>query len=300
MTHQKKQWREITLLVPHLWAEVLPHFLEEKGFFGLWLDEEVNRPFRLLLRAYIDEAKWEPGIDEALQEDLRKLSGLLPTAPKEIELSARLIEEENWASQWLPFFEPVKIGSVWIRPGQKPVELKVGEQEIVLDAGEAFGTGQHETTQLCLESTLRVRPSLEDDARVLDLGTGTGILAMFAARLGFKNVLALDTDRVAVEVALRNVVRNRLEPVIRVSDHTVQSVTSRFSLVLANLTAAIHEELCEEMTSRLLRGGWLVLGGILREEKAPLENLFSTKGLKLVDENSKNDWTCLTYRMPES
>jgi ribosomal protein L11 methyltransferase len=298
MTEQKKQWREIRLLVPHLWAEVLPHILEEKGFSGLWLDEEAEPPFRLLLRAYMDEATWEPKIHVALQDELRKLPHVLPTASKEIDISSRVIDEENWVSQWLSFFQPVRIGPVWVRPSQKPVDLKVGEQEIVLDAGEAFGTGQHETTQLCLESTLRLRPSLADDAQVLDLGTGTGILAMFAARLGFRNVLALDTDPVAVGVALRNVARNGLEHVIHVSHGAIQSVGSRFSLILANLTAAIHEELCEEMVSRLERGAWLVLGGILRQEKASLEQQFSTTGLRLVSESPKDDWICLTYRMP--
>jgi ribosomal protein L11 methyltransferase len=298
MTRQKKQWREITLLVPHLWAEVLPYFLEERGFSGLWVDEEAEPPQRLLLRAYMDEAAWKPKMHQALEDKLQELSRVLPTASKEIELSSRVIEEENWAAQWLPFFQPVKIGPVWVRPSQKPVALKQGEQDIVLDPGQAFGTGHHETTQLCLESTLRLRSSLGDDAQVLDLGTGSGILAMFAARLGFRNVLALDTDPVAVEVALQNVAKNGLEHVIDVSHQTIQSVASRFNLILANLTAAIHEELCEEMVSRLHRGGWIVLGGILRQEKASLEHLFSKTGLKLVTESPKNDWTCLSYRMP--
>jgi len=124
----KKQWREITLLVPHLWEEVLPHFLEEKGFSGLWLDEEAESPYRLLLRTYMDEADWKPEMWQQLDAHLRELSRVLPADAEDIDLSTRVIEDENWAAHWLPFFQPVKIGPVWVRPSQKPVELKAGEQ----------------------------------------------------------------------------------------------------------------------------------------------------------------------------
>jgi ribosomal protein L11 methyltransferase len=296
MTRGKRQWREIHLLAPRPWDEILPSFLEEKGYSGLWIDEEEGAPGRLLLRAYMDEDAWTPEAYQELEAYLKELSLILPSDARDMALSSRVIEEEDWAAQWLPFFRPLRIGPVWIRPGEKPVKLSAGEQEIVIDPGEAFGTGHHETTQLCLEQVLKLRLVLTENSPVLDLGTGSGILAMFAARLGFKNVLALDTDPAAVAVAAENVAKNGLDNIVRVSGVAIQGVESRFSLILANLTASIHRQLFKEMVSRLDDEGWLVLSGLLREESESVARLFLTSGLRLVHESPKNDWTCLSLQ----
>jgi ribosomal protein L11 methyltransferase len=153
-----------------------------------------------------------------------------------------LIDEEDWASKWLPFFQPLKIGSVWIRPSTKSVRLSESEQEIILDPGQAFGTGHHESTQLCLESMLLLRPFLEDGTPILDLGTGSGILAMFAAKIGFRNVVALDVDE------------------------SLESTEERFGLILANLSASLLQNLAEELRLHLDKDGWLVAGGFLSGE----------------------------------
>ena len=296
-TRDAKKWREITLLVPDLWDEILPEFLEEQGFSGLWLDREEVPPHRLLLRAYVDETTWKPEQQERIESHLRELSHAFPTDLQPIAFETRVIEEEDWAAKWLPFFEPLKIGPVWIRPSLRSVDVGIGEKEIVLDPGQAFGTGHHETTQLCMKALLEIGPSLEEEAPVLDLGTGTGILAMFAACLGLKNILALDNDPAAVEVARQNVARNGLEHVVRVGDQPIQFTGSRFRLILANLTATLHKELVEEMLNHLEKGGLLVLGGILTGESQGVSRTFSRKGLKLVRENTQDDWACLILEM---
>lgn len=293
----KQCWHEITLLVPHLWNEVLPHFFEEKGFAGVWLDEEGQSPHMLLLRAYLRDELWEPRILEELRAELRELSRIFAAGPYEEELSMRVIEEEDWASHWLPFFQPLKIGSVWIRPSLKNVRLSTGEQEIILDPGQAFGTGHHECTQLCLEAILLVRPSLEDEASVLDLGTGSGILAMFAAKAGFRNILALDVDPVAVETALRNISTNGLERFIEVSNEPLKSIRKPFKLILANLSAPLLQNLADELRLHLEMDGWLVVAGFLADETDALLRSFYAKGLGLAHKKIKNDWACLILKM---
>ena len=294
-----KQWREITLLVPNLWDEILPPFLEEQGFSGLWLDQEGVPPHRLLMRAYVDEAAWKPERRQRIEAHLRKLSRSFPHGGQPIAFETRVIEEENWAAKWLPFFKPLKVGPVWIRPSLRSVDMSIGEKEIVVEPGQAFGTGHHQTTQLCMEALLEFGSLVEEETSILDLGTGTGILAMFAAQLGFKDILALDNDPTAVEVARQNVAYNGLERVIRVSDELIHSVRRRFNLILANLSAALHQELAKEMVDHLETGGWLLLGGILTAEAAGLSRSFSKKGLKLVRENAKDDWACLVFKMME-
>jgi len=286
MTEGKKRWAEISLRVPRGWDEVLPGFLEEKGFLGLWIDEEGVPPHGLLLRAYMDEAAWKPETEQQLRSHLRELSRTFRIDRGATALTTRVIEEEDWVSKWLPFFQPLKIGSVWIRPSARPVPLAPEEQEIVLDPGEAFGTGHHESTQLCLESIWRLRAFLADESPILDLGAGT-------------DILALDTDPLAVEVALQNLALNGLEQAIRVSCEPFEAIGSRFSLIVANLTASIHRGLVAELKGHLNRGGWLVLGGILGNESTALSRLFQAKGLELVHESSKNEWAGLIFNLKE-
>jgi ribosomal protein L11 methyltransferase len=293
----KQRWREITLVVPHLWNEVLPYFLQEMGFSGLWLDEEGKPPYRLVLRTYLREELWEPYMHEQLEAHLRELSCIFRAGPRDGELGMRVVDEEDWASKWLPFFQPLKIGSVWIRPSAKCVPLAAGEREIILDPGEAFGTGHHESTQLCLESLLLLRPLLEDEASVLDLGTGSAILAMFAAKVGLRNILALDTDPVAVETALKNITINRLENFIRVSNDILRSIRKRFRLILANLSAPLLQDLAEELRLHLETNGWLVAAGFLTSETEALLRSFYAKGLEVTHQKKKNDWVSLILKM---
>jgi ribosomal protein L11 methyltransferase len=296
MGGDKPRWHEITLKVPHPWHEVLPYFLEEIGCSGLWIDEEVRPPNRLILRAYLPEERWKQNVQEQLLARLKALPDIFSESYQKAELSIRLIDEEDWASKWLPFFQPLKIGSVWIRPSQRSVPLSAGEQEIILDPGQAFGTGHHASTQLCLESILLLRPLLEDDTPVLDLGAGSGILAIFAARVGFRNVLALDTDPLAVETARRNFTANELEHIIRVSKASLES-TGRFGLILANLSASLHQNLAKEVSLHLNKDGWLVAGGFLADEVAELIRSFRARGLELTHQKMKNEWGCLIFQV---
>jgi ribosomal protein L11 methyltransferase len=293
----KRRWHEITFVIPRLWNEVLPHFLDEMGFSGHWLDEEKQPPHRLVLRTYLPEGLWQPAMEAQVEAYLKELSFIFPAGSQEAQVQVRLIDAEDWGSAWLSFFEPFRIGPVWIRPSRKKIRPASGEQELVLDPGEAFGTGYHESTLLCLESILLLRPWLEDEASVLDLGTGSGILAMFASRLGLKNILALDTDPVAVETATRNVTTNRLEHCIQISHEPFESIQKRFKLILANLSASLHGRLAEEFRLHLEKDGWLVAGGLLAGEGDALSHSFHTKGLELSRQKTKNDWECLIFKV---
>jgi len=295
----EKRWYEISFLVPDPWTEILPAFLQERGFSSLWIDSEKRPPFRSIMRAYILEQAWTSSLEKQLHGCLKEVSSLFSEQSEEAEIQKRVIREEDWASKWLPFFKPLKIGPVWIRPSTKTVELANGEREIVLDPGQAFGTGHHETTQLCLESMLRLRSSLEANASILDLGTGSGILAMFAATLGFKDILALDVDPVAVETARQNVSANRLSPFVEVDGVPLGSVEKRFALILANLSAPVFNIVCYQVTAHVETQGWLVVSGILADESNGVKRLWTSRGLDLVDETSKNEWVCMVFKRAE-
>jgi ribosomal protein L11 methyltransferase len=128
------------------------------------------------------------------------------------------------------------------------------------------------------------------------MGTGSGILAMFAAKLGFTNILAIDIDPVAVKTALRNITANGLEDYIKVQQDFLRPCGRRFDLILANLSLHHHQELAEEFRLCLKRGGWLVASGLLTGETDILTACFSTKDLEVSHRKAKNDWECLILR----
>lgn len=292
----RQRWYEITFLVPPVWGEALPGFLQEQGFCGLWVEDEKKPPFRTMIRTYLLEHNWSSGLERNLGIYLDRLSVFVPVADQKAIVQKRIIEEQDWASAWLPFFEPLRIGPVWIRPRGKTVVLCRGQRELIVSPGQAFGTGHHETTQLCLESILHLRPSMDDHESVLDLGTGTGILAMFAAALGLRNITAIDNDPVAVETARHNVQSNAMERFVDVSNKAIHDLPGRFRLIVANLSASMIRALCDLLSAHLDCNGWLVVSGILVKEADDIKGVLRSMGLELVQEKRKNEWACLVLR----
>ncbi len=242
------------------------------------------------------KGQWEPDIQTNLStylDQIYRLSGAIDLQP---DLEVRLIEEEDWAAKWLPFFRPLKIGTIWITSSEINVPLKEGEQKLTIDPGQAFGTGRHETTHMCMEAIVMLNPFMEKGAPLLDLGTGSGILAMFAAKNGFTDILALDIDPVAIATARENIRKNGLEKFIKTENRALNALKRRFSLILANLTGPLLLGLSKDIKNRLDQGGRLVASGFLQKETNAMMQSFSLLGLTPVYQGYKNDWGCVIMR----
>ena len=171
---------------------------------------------------------------------------------------------------------------------------------IRIDAGTAFGSGTHPTTQLCLQAIER---HLVPGASLLDLGTGTGILSIAAAKLGAGPILALDNDPAAVHVALDNVALNRVADSVRVEQGSLaQALTGEFGfaktpLVVANILAGVLIDFFEQGLTRVLTpGGWLILSGILLTQTPEIRARLQWHGLKQLAQEQMDDWVCIIAR----
>jgi len=176
-------------------------------------------------------------------------------------------------------------------------EPGAGDRVILMDPGRAFGTGHHETTRLCLEWledwTESNRP---DTMSLLDLGTGSGILAMAGALLGFGRVLAVDNDEEAVEVARENLRVNGLEGRIVLSVGSVGELEERFDVVAANLQANPLIEMAHALSERLQPEGMLVLSGILVDQGESVRSAYEEAGLLFVERRSAGEWCLLAFQ----
>jgi ribosomal protein L11 methyltransferase len=204
------------------------------------------------------------------------------------ELAAREIKEEDWLEAWKAQFVPLRIGSFLVRPTWSEARPVDGATLLVLDPGMAFGTGLHPTTQQCLEALSTIR--LERRS-VLDVGTGSGILAIAAAKRGASPVVGVDTDPLAVEAARENADRNGVA--IPVGKGSAADVPGRFDVVVANLVSPVLQQIVTDLVARMAPKGLLITAGISAPSEPQTRDVFLRAGLKLRDRTQRDDWIAL-------
>ncbi len=214
------------------------------------------------------------------------------------DLRTRVVQEADWAEAWKAFFPVLRVGRrLVIRPTWRRHDAGPNDVVIALDPGMAFGTGLHPTTRLCLAALepLAADGRLEG-ARVLDVGCGSGILAIAAVHLGAADALGVDTDPIAVEATLTNARRNRLGRRIRAREGTIPTGEPGFDVVLANLIAGVLGPLAPKLAAELRPGGWLVASGIFVDREDEVRAAFEAAGLLLTDRSVEGDWIALNCR----
>jgi ribosomal protein L11 methyltransferase len=238
---------------------------------------------------------WSRARQNELAARLRQIaSSGLNLGPGQILLKS--IRKEDWAESWKLHFKPLVIGSaLLLKPSWSRRLPRKRQAVVVLDPGLSFGTGQHPTTSFCLRQLVaRRRPRRSQSC--LDIGTGSGILAIAAARLGYAPVDAIDFDPEAVRTARANARQNGVEGRIgfRRQDLTKLSRRSarQYSLVCANLISSLLMAERERILARLRTDGLLVIAGILEREFAQVQRSFETAGLRLVASRTQNEWRC--------
>ncbi len=251
----------------------------------------------VLLHAYLPIDGREEEVRQRVAEGLWHLSSLGERFVG--ELQTRVVKEEDWANAWKDYYHVTHIGRrLVIRPSWREYTPAADEVVITLDPGMAFGTGLHPTTRMCLEQVeRRVRPGM----RVLDVGTGSGILALAAAKLGAAHVYAIDNSSVAVESATENATMNGLSDCITVVEGTLdeaqaERMAGQYDLVLANIIAHIIGALAPQLARVLAPQGVLVVSGIIEERRADAEGPLLEAGLELVEQTMIDDWLALVLR----
>ncbi len=203
------------------------------------------------------------------------------------ELAVRTVEDEDWLEAWKATVTPIHIGRFLVRPTWSDAE-EDGAITIALDPGMAFGTGLHPTTQQCLEAVSYLDL---DGLRVLDVGTGSGILAIAAAKRGAREVIGVDTDPLAVRAAKENAEANGV--VVDARCGSAAEVDGAFDVVLANLVGPVLVQVAPHLRARLRRSGSLVAAGITLQAERDVLSAFVAEGLGIVDRDERSDWVRL-------
>lgn len=300
-----KDWAEIVISTTREASEAIGEVLANCGCQGVVYDDpELYReglPLGDLIASDLTQRVGEAykviaylPVDDELERKLARIrTGInrvgeyLPLGSG--ELTSRRVAEEDWAEAWKAYFKPEIIGRVVIRPSW--IEYHPEPEQIVvdLDPGMAFGTGTHPSTRLTMQL---LQETLRPGEDVLDLGTGSGILAIAAAKLKANKVLAVDIDSVAVEVAKENIRRNRMEQLVTVRQGDLLSAApgEKFDLIVANIIAAVILEVIPDIPRALKPGGRFIAAGIIDSRADEIEKAFHQVGLAVIKRYESAEW----------
>ena len=302
MSEKTSVWFEVQISLRGHDVDVAAELLHQIGCAGVVSQDTTLDAFEppadlvpetLVLKAYFEN----PGSAEALTARvLEALAPLQQGDPGAIgPIACTAVEPMDWADGWKQNFPILPIGSrLLIVPTWEEVPEATTAEVIRLDPGMAFGTGTHETTALCLQAL--VDCPLLPGRTVLDVGTGSGILGIAAARLGAQRVVGTDIDPVACDVARENVALNAVADRFQVVDTPLQQIPGSFAVVIANILAEENARLAEPLTEHVAAGGWLILSGILQEKEGLVAAAFAKTGLTDPDIRHLGEWSCMVYR----
>lgn len=279
-----KNYKEFTITAEPFNAEILSSVLWEMEISGI--NEEVN-----CLKVFAD-------IDSNINVDtisvyFKKLQDEKLLFNFNIE--ENILEEKNWNEEWEKSVNAIEISdNLVIKPTFREYEERPGQLIITIDPKMSFGTGEHQTTKLVLRF---VEKYITDGAKVLDVGSGTGVLAITAVKLGAKSAVAVDNDEWCLNNGNENCELNGVADKVDVKLGLVQDIKdSDFDLVLANIQKNILIEISEELKNRLSGNGILILSGLLASDETDIKTEYQKFGLKLIEKDQMGEWIALVFK----
>lgn len=246
-----------------------------------------------VVKAYFSE---EHNIEEVLNYVKEKIEELKSIG---LDLGLAKVEsekmfEEDWANNWKKYYKPTKISeSIVVKPIWEEYDAKENELVLELDPGMAFGTGTHETTRMCIQS---LEKYVEKDSTVFDVGCGSGILAIAAAKLGAKKAVGVDLDPVAVESAKENVEYNKLDNIEILYGNLVDVIEGKADIVVANIIAEVICILTEDVKRVLKTDGYFITSGIIHDRVDMVTSKLEETGFEVIEINKDGEWNCIVAK----
>ena len=280
----KKTYLEIAISANERQKELLVATMTELGCQGF---QETDSH----LLCYIDKSLWTEDKSSELRDELK---GILQTISVNACIEFRDIEEENWNEQWEKTINFVEVGKkLVIKPSWGKYENRENRIVVQIDPKMSFGTGYHETTRL----TLRLLEKYTSPgSSALDVGTGTGILAIAAIKFGAQSAVGIDNDEWAIENAHENVIANGLGDRIRILSVPLTEIHSTFDLISANLMFNTIVEMLPEFSVKLRNGGMLLLAGLLAADKQDILQHLRRAGFEIAEECFEGEWIALAVK----
>lgn len=286
------EWMEISIHADPVTHEALCAVLFRLGCTGVVTDNCGDG----IVKAYFPPPANPEKARETISSSIRELGDSFPHIPPPLVLFGS-IQGQDWGRNWRRFFRAERVTpSLTIVPAWEPVPQDTGGTAIRMDPGPAFGTGKHPSTRLCLRAIeLAAKPRSWD---LLDVGTGSGILAIYGAMLGAERIRAIDIDEDALHWAEKNLHLNHLEGKVACSSRPLAELKEDFFMVTANLLLNTILDLISHLSRMVKPGGCLILSGLLGSQVDLVSPLLQERGFIREKTLFQEDWACLLARKP--
>lgn len=310
------KWIEVQIKTTTEAEEAVSNILYDLGVGGLAIEDSND-----ILAFTKDEKNWDYIDQDLLKQDFEGviIKGYFPESEDlidKIELIKQSVEkipkynldkglgevtvtevyEKDWAESWKKYYKPKKVGKkIIIKPTWEEYEEKKGDIIIELDPGMAFGTGTHETTSMCIKE---LEKHIESENIVFDIGCGSGILSIVAAKLGAGKVIGVDLDELPVKVSKENVALNKVENVVDIRrGNLLDAVEEKADLIVSNIIAEVIVDLIKDLRKYLNRDGIFISSGIILEKVPLVENALKDEGFNILKISKINDWACIVAQL---
>ncbi len=299
-------WTRVSVTVDGEAAEAVAEVLRPFAPGGVALEQVADDltpeasgpvlPDRVTVAIYLSHADDQPATRRRIEEVLWHLGQIYPIPPP----AFRTVREEDWANTWKQHYTAFRVGRrLMICPAWQPTASQPGDVQLLMDPGMAFGTGLHPTTRMCLEV---VEAHAHHGTAVLDIGTGSGILAIAAAKLGAGPIRAVDNDPTAVRTAGANSRANGVGDRVQVMHASLADLdpADQWDLVLVNILAPVILQMLESgLVNHVRPGGLLVLSGIIEDQAPAIEGFLLARRCSLQERRQIRDWVTLVVRRPD-
>jgi ribosomal protein L11 methyltransferase len=309
------EWHKVIITTTSEAMESITYMLYEMGIKGVeiidnnltneeknelivdYIDNKIEQSEDIKIQCYFSE-------EENITEILHNIENGLQSIKEFVNIGKGLVEvditnEEDWANNWKAYYKPFKVGNnILIKPTWEDIKEEEKEEIVIeIDPGMAFGSGTHETTSMCIEL---IQQHLKENDKVIDVGSGSGILGIAAAKLGASHTLCIDVDKNAVKVAKENVIINKVENKVDViCGDLLEEVSNKAEIVIANIMADIIIYLTKSIKKVLKNDGIFISSGIIVSKVDEVKTAIIAEGFEILDIQIKGEWTAITARLKE-
>lgn len=302
-----EKWLSFDIKCPKGYDEIISSILYDLGIENLQIDDyqdvidfKKNQPYWVV----IDDEEFTPHdnvIIKAFYEDDKVNYDEIEAQIKEFSINNNIdiqisknkeIEDMDWANEWKKYYEPFYIGNILIKPSW--IDIDESDHKVVeINPGMAFGTGLHETTNLCIEQLQELNLI---DKIVLDIGCGSGILSVVSSKLGAKEVFATDIDPLAIEATLENANLNKISNINAVKGSLLDNVDKKYDVVIANILLNVLDILIPDLPKALKKDGVFICSGLINSQKDNIVNTLEKNNLEIVEVSEKGEWISIISR----
>ncbi|MEN6620048.1 MAG: 50S ribosomal protein L11 methyltransferase [Smithella sp.] len=307
---EPEKWLKVEIAASTELMDALGNFLTETGAQGVFqetleppfltdeLAQAIEIPAFETIKAYFPQDVRSEKRIIAIQKYLKSLNEIFSDLPAPV-LRTEIITDPDWGEQWKKYFKPIRVSSnIIVKPTWERYTPSSRDIVIEIDPGMAFGTGQHASTRMCIEALedIIMKDRKVANWKVLDVGCGTGILGITAAKLGAQEVICLDNDQKATEIAKENAEINLVSDHLRIVNEDAMTISEPRNLIFANLTSKLLLKLRKHLIQLLEPDGYLIISGIIEQDAREIEDNFSTFPLIQIRMITEKEWVCYVFK----